>query len=156
MEDIFEIAKNMEKEGWELYEEQVKKTTDEGIKNILHMLAQQEKEHYNIFDALQKKHSIKLKQGSFKGITDFFKEAREDLPKDQLDVYKKILSVEKKSQEFYEEIAQKQDNPQTKEIIQRIAHEEHKHWIIIKNMIDYIKRPEQWVEDAEFHHLEDY
>jgi rubrerythrin len=155
MEDLFEIAKKMELEGKQLYEEQAKKTSDEGLKNILLMLSEQEQEHYKIFDALQKKQPIKIKKESFKGITDFFKEVREDLPKDQIEFYKKILDVEKKSQEFYQEIAKKQEG-ENKEIINKIANEEHKHWIIIKNIIDYIKRPEQWVEDAEFHHLDDY
>lgn len=43
MEDLFEIAKKMELEGQQLYESQAKKTTAKGIKNILLMLADQEK-----------------------------------------------------------------------------------------------------------------
>lgn len=156
MEDLFEIAKSMELEGQQLYESQAKKTSAEGIKNILLMLSEQEKDHYKIFDALQKKQPVKIKKESYKGITDIFKEVKNDLPTDQLEFYETILGVEKKSQEFYEELAKKQDSPEIKEILERIAHEEHKHWVIIKNLIDYIKRPEQWVEDPEFHHLEDY
>ncbi|MCC7574300.1 hypothetical protein KO361_01810 [Candidatus Woesearchaeota archaeon] len=154
--ELFEIAKKMELEGKQLYEEQAKKTEDTGLKNILMMLAHQEQEHYNIFDALQKKQPIKIKKESFEGIIDFFKEVREKLPKDQVDFYKKILDVEKKSQEFYEELSKNQEEQEAKEIILRIAKEEHKHWIIIKNIIDYIKKPDQWVEDPEFHHLEDF
>ena len=143
--ELFEIAKKMELEGKQLYEEQAKKTEDTGLKNILMMLAHQEQEHYNIFDALQKKQPIKIKKESFEGIIDFFKEVREKLPKDQVDFYKKILDVEKKSQEFYEELSKNQEEQEAKEIILRIAKEEHKHWIIIKNIIDYIKKPDQWV-----------
>lgn len=154
--ELFEIAKKMELEGKALYEDQAKKTKDEGIKTILLMLAEQEQEHYKIFDALQKKQPIKIKKESFKGITDFFKGLRDDLPTDQIEFYEKILKIEKDSQEFYIELAKKQEDVCSKEIIERIAREEHKHWIIIKNMIDYIKRPDQWVEDPEFHHLEEY
>jgi rubrerythrin len=156
MMELFEIAKNMELEGKQLYEHQAKNTEDEGLKNILLMLANQEQEHYKIFDALHKNQPIKLKRESFKGITDFFKEVREDLPKDQVELYTKILDVEKKSQEFYKDLAKNQEAQQIKEIILRIAEEEHKHWIIIKNIIEYIKKPDQWVEDPEFHQLEDY
>lgn len=156
MEDLFEMAKTMELEGQQLYESQAKKTNAEGIKNILLMLAEQEKDHYKIFDALQKNQPVKIKKESYKGITNVFKEVKDNLPTDQLEFYEKILGVEKKSQEFYEDLAKKQDSQEIKEILERIAHEEHKHWVIIKNLIDYIKRPEQWVEDPEFHHLEDY
>jgi len=156
MIDFFEMAKNMELEGKQIYQEQSLKTTDEGLKNILLMLANQEQEHFKIFDTLQKKQPIKIRKTSFVEIKNLFKELKKDLPKDQIEFYKKVLDVEKNSQNFYEEIAKKQKEPEIKEIILRIANEEHKHWIIIKNIIDYIKRPEQWVEDPEFHHLEDY
>lgn len=153
--DVFEIAKEMELEGKKLYEEQAKKAEDEAIKKILIMLANQEQDHYDIFNALQKNQPVKIKKESFKGIKDVFSDLRKDLPQDQIAFYNKILDIEKKSQQFYEEISQQQE-PEAKEIIQRIANEEHKHWIIIKNLIDYIKRPDQWVEDPEFYHLEDY
>lgn len=154
--DIYEVAKGLELEGKELYEAQAKKTDDEGLKNILLMLAQQEQEHFNIFDSLQKKRPLKIKRESFKGISEVFKDLRKDLPKDQVDFYKKVLDIEKKSEAFYEKIALEQESEEAKEVILRIAKEEHKHWVIVKNIIDYIKRPDQWVEDAEFHHLEDY
>lgn len=154
--EMFEIAKKMELDGKQLYESQAKVTSDEGLKKVLLMLANQEQEHFNIFDALQKKQPLVLKKESFKGITDVFRDLRKDLPKDHVEFYKKVLDIEKRSQEFYEDIASKQDSVEAKEVILRIAKEEHKHWVIIKNIIDYIKRPDQWVEDAEFHHLEDY
>lgn len=154
--ELFEIAKAMELEGKQLYEEQAKKTQEPGLKKILLLLAQQEQDHYDIFDALQKQNSIKLKQDSFKGIKDFFREIRETLPQEDLEIYNKVLQIEKETQKFYEELAEKQTDEEAKEIIQKIAKEEHKHWVIIKNIIDYIKRPDQWVEDPEFNHLEDY
>lgn len=154
--ELFEIAKAMELEGKHLYEQQAKKTQQPGLKNILLLLAQQEQDHYNIFDALQKQKPIKLKQESFKGIKDFFKELRENIPQDDLIIYNKVLEIEKETQKFYEELAEKQTDEEAKEIIQKIAKEEHKHWVIIKNLIDYIKKPDQWVEDPEFNHLEDY
>lgn len=154
--EVFEMAKGIELEGKQLYEEQAKKTSDEGLKNILLMLARQEQEHHDIFDALQKSRPIKIKKESFKEIPKIFSELKKDLPKDQIEFYNKVLDVEKKSEKFYEEIAQKQENQENKEIILRISREEHKHWIIIKNIIEYIKRPDQWVEDPEFNHLDDY
>lgn len=154
--ELFDVAKQMELEGKQLYEEQAKNTAEEGLKNILLMLARQEQEHYEIFDALQKKMPVKIKKESFKGISKVFSNLKKDLPKDHVEFYKKILEIEKKSQEFYEEIAKKQEKQEDKEIILRVANEEHKHWVIIKNIIDYIKRPDQWVEDPEFTQLEDY
>jgi hypothetical protein len=37
-----------------------------------------------------------------------------------------------------------------------VAGEEHKHYLLLERIIDFVSRPEQWLEDAEFYHLEDY
>ncbi|MDA3850867.1 MAG: hypothetical protein PF447_06310 [Spirochaetaceae bacterium] len=36
------------------------------------------------------------------------------------------------------------------------ADEEHRHYHLIDNIEELLLRPKQWVEDAEFNHLEDY
>ena len=153
--DLYEVAKKMELEGKSLYEEQLNKTSDPGLKNILGMLAKQEQEHYNVFDALQKNEKVIINHNDFKGVKDLFKSVRETT-NDQEEFYKKVLEVERASEEFYKEIAEKQGEQKTKETILRIAREEHKHGIIIKNILEHIRKPHQWVEDSEFNHLEDY
>jgi len=41
-------------------------------------------------------------------------------------------------------------------LIHRIAKEEKRHAVVLENIIEMILRPEQWVENAEFNHMEEY
>lgn len=34
--------------------------------------------------------------------------------------------------------------------------EEKKHYFLLDNIIEFVSRPEQWLENAEFYHLEEY
>jgi rubrerythrin len=43
-----------------------------------------------------------------------------------------------------------------KEIFQRLADEEKKHYFLLENIIEFVSRPETWLENAEFYHLEEY
>ena len=38
----------------------------------------------------------------------------------------------------------------------KIADEEKRHQTVIENVIRFLDRPRQWLENAEWHHLEDY
>ena len=121
--DVFSVAKEMELEGKTLYESQAKNTGDEGLRNILLMLAKQEEEHFNFFDSLQKGGPLKIKKESFKGVVDVFRGLRKDLPKDQISFYEKVLEIEEKSEAFYKEIALGQESDEVREAILRIARE---------------------------------
>jgi hypothetical protein len=43
-----------------------------------------------------------------------------------------------------------------KELLNRIADEENRHYFLLDHMIEFIGRPQTWIEDAEFNHLQDY
>ena len=43
-----------------------------------------------------------------------------------------------------------------KRIFQKLAEEEKKHYFLLENIIQFVSRPETWLENAEFYHLEEY
>jgi rubrerythrin len=43
-----------------------------------------------------------------------------------------------------------------KKVWRRIADEEQRHWITMENVIHFLDRPNHWLEDAEWTHLEEY
>ena len=45
---------------------------------------------------------------------------------------------------------------QQKDVFLKLADEEKKHYFLLGNIIEFISRPEHWLENAEFHHLEEY
>jgi rubrerythrin len=43
-----------------------------------------------------------------------------------------------------------------KEIFLKLADEEKKHYFLLENIIDFVSRPQKWLENAEFYHLDEY
>lgn len=75
---------------------------------------------------------------------------------EQVDVYKKAIDLETNSYEFYLEKAEESDSEVVKKTFNRLAEEEKKHEKIIGNIIEMVDRPNTWLEDAEWYHLEEY
>lgn len=157
--NIFEFAKKMEMDGKKRYEEQYEIETNQGIKEILKLLISQEQEHYNALNSLE--HSGRYndyKEASFAGVKNLFEEMKDELDrvsKNHVKFYAAILEIEKKSEAFYRKHAEENEG-QVKEILLKLAKEEHGHVIIIDNIIEFINKPNTWVEDAEFNHLGNY
>ncbi|RME30133.1 MAG: rubrerythrin, partial [Candidatus Zixiibacteriota bacterium] len=59
------------------------------------------------------------------------------------------------AEDFYREKAGEVDNDTQKDILLRIADEEHRHWVTMQNVIQFLDRPKHWLEDAEWGHLDD-
>lgn len=74
----------------------------------------------------------------------------------QIELYKKAQEIEEKSRKFYLEKAGEAVNPAQKEIFSKIADEEKKHYFILENVIEFVSRPQNWLENAEWYHLEEY
>ena len=70
--------------------------------------------------------------------------------------WEQAREVEKKSEDFYRAKAGEVDDKNQAHILNRIADEEHKHWVTIENVIKFLDRPRHWLEDAEWNNLEDY
>jgi rubrerythrin len=154
--NIFEIAKKMEVEGKTLYENQLKITTNEGLRAILKMLIQQEQSHYETFDMMEKHTHKKIKINHVDGIKGYFQELKDKhIPKEQLKFYEMVLVTEQNAQKFYKELADKQTDKEARMQIIEIMEEEALHEIIISNLIKFIKGPLDWTENAEFNELED-
>lgn len=72
------------------------------------------------------------------------------------ELYKKAQEIEKKSQRFYLEKAEEVKNESQREIFLKIAGEEEKHYFILENILNFVSRPQHWLENAEWYHLEEY
>lgn len=157
--DIFEFAKKMELDGKHRYEQQHALESNKGIKEILKLLISQEQEHYNALDSLEKSGKYyNYKDASFSGVKNLFEEMKDELDrisKDSIKFYRAILEIEKKSETFYLGHADDKEG-QVREILLKLAKEEHNHVIIIENIIDFINKPNRWVEDPEFNHMGEY
>ena len=160
--DIFEYAIQMEKDGEEFYRKIAQNTNDEGIKRILNMLADDEIKHREILQEMRDKSEADMEETEIlsksKNIFEEMQEKHKKLTSGdkEIDLYREAKEIEQKSIDFYEEKAQEADAEDQKKILLQIADEERRHYHLIDNIEELLLRPKQWVEDAEFYHLEDY
>jgi len=161
---VFDFAMQMELDGKSYYEEQAAKTEVSQLKRLLLELASDEQRHYNIFKALKagEQVSYDTKQATtvFKSAKNVFEELKStgeefSFAADVREAWVKAREVEKKSEAFYRRKANEIDDAGQKEILHRIADEEQKHWTTIENVIGFLNRPQQWLENAEWADLGD-
>ena len=78
------------------------------------------------------------------------------MPDDQVDIYKKAEEMEQRTYDFYTKKAEEADLKHVKEAFEKLAREEKKHENIMHNLVEFVNRPNTWLDDAEWYHIEDY
>jgi len=161
MTNIFEYAMQMEKDGEDYYRQLAQKTGNNGLRTILTMLADEEVKHYNTIEKIKTQDTQIPESGILTDAKNVFVQIKEsgesfDFDINEAELYKKARDIEKKSQDFYKEKANEVTEEYQKELFLKLAVEEKKHYVLLDNIIDFVSRPEQWLENAEFFHLEDY
>jgi rubrerythrin len=160
--DIFQYAMQMEADGEDFYRTAAQESKHRGIKAILTMLADDEARHYNVIEKMKSAEPLQLPDTTIltdaKNIFVQMKESGEKFTSQtsQIMLYKKALDIEKKSRDFYTEKANEVMDEDQKELFLKLAQEEQKHYVLLENIIDLLSRPDAWLENAEFYHLDEY
>lgn len=164
--NVFEYAMQMETDGRNFYLEGAEKMPQPELKRILMELANDELKHYNIFKAMRDGGNPQYKDNEKTTILETVKNVFQQLKDegrtefnfatDAKKVWEEAQEIEKKSEDFYREKAGELDNENQKNILNRIADEEHRHWVTMQNVIQFLDRPQHWLEDAEWSHLDSY
>jgi len=160
--NIFEIAKQIEKNGEIFYRDLAVKATDTGLKNIFTLLAEDEAKHYLAFVKMEQNkdfeltdtHILKDAKAVFQNMKEKAELFSEETPQEE--VYQVALENEQKSIKIYSELLEKISLDNQKTVIKKIMEEEKKHAFLIENIIEFIKKPMFWIENAEFNHLDQY
>jgi rubrerythrin len=154
----------MEKEKYsqDYYRELAAKANNKGLQKIFNMLANEEAKHYSVVEQMKSKIPERVSDTDvLSDANDIFEQMKEATDKfnfeaNHVETYKKAQDIEKDSREFYLQKADEVQDHCQKGIFKRLAEEENKHYFLLENIIDFVSRPEQWLENAEFHHMEDY
>ena len=159
--DIFDFAMQMEEDGKYFYIELAKKVADKGMKSILEMLANDELKHYHTIKEMKEKQPMMAETKVLENAKNIFAEMKEkneeiDFPTSSIDLYKKAQEIEEKSRNFYLDKSKEIEDPGQKELFLKLAEEEKKHYFLLENIIEFVSRPQTWLENAEFNHLEEY
>jgi rubrerythrin len=159
--DICEYALQLEKDGEEFYRNIAENTDDEGLQSIMLMLADEEVKHRRAIERMQNNECLLAETdilGDAKNIFQKMSEGKEEfnLDQDQISIYKEAQEIEKRSELFYQEKAEEVEEEEKKELLRKLAEEERKHYFLLDNIIEFVSRPEYWLENAEWNHLEKY
>ncbi|PKK85517.1 MAG: rubrerythrin [Thermoplasmata archaeon HGW-Thermoplasmata-1] len=160
--DVFDYALKIETDGENYYRELAQKSNHEGFANILSMLADEEVKHREALVRMRnrEKHALpdstvlKNARAVLQKLRDMDREF--DFSMSELDLYKKALELEAKSQELYEKSAMESEDEHEQGVLLKMAKEEEKHFYVLENILEFVSRPESWTENPEFHHTEDY
>lgn len=163
--NVFDYAMKMEQDGEAYYREGAKEAEgngNKGLATILNFLADEEVKHYNIFKAMKEGKRDSLPPSNLmRDVKNIFEEMKEsgdtfNFDAKQVDYYEKAKVVEKESEDFYREKAAETTAVHEKDNLLKIADEEARHYRLLDSIKEFVQRPERWLEDAEWNHLEDY
>lgn len=160
--EIFDYAMKMEKEGESFYLILASNAMNKGLKEIFTLLAKEEKKHYQIFKAMKEENKTQFQDLAFLSVVkNIFKTMKVEDPffdgnLGQKEAFIKAQELEKKSEEFYLEKSKQATDLEQKTNFLKIAAEEKQHYWLLDNLIEFISRPDQWLENAEWSHLEEY
>jgi len=160
--DIFDFAMQKEKYSEGCYRRLAAQTANKGLQNIFTMLADEEVKHYHTVEKMKNATGPELHETQLlaeaKSVFQQMKRAVEnfDFTLGELDAYKGAQKIEEESRDFYLEKTAAVEDQNHKEIFQKLADEENKHYFLLQNIIEFVSRPETWLENAEFNHLDEY
>ncbi len=160
--NVFDCAIKMEEEAREYYEGLAKIATIAELRNLFSMLAAAEQEHHDALVGM--KQGIdpqKLRFGALDEAACVFSpllERRELMAelKEDPDAYRHAVRKEEEGVNFYEDLAAKAENEETRKVLLMIAAEERKHLNIVENIYSFVESPRTYLAWGEFSNLAEY
>lgn len=160
--NIIEYALKMEKDGEIYYRDLAANAGNNGVEDIFNLMADAEAQHYKAFLQLRDNLPIPVTDDKILSqVKNVFQQMQLNKDKvsvkdEQVEAYKKARTIEKESREFYLQKAGELSDPTERDLCLKIAEEEKQHYLILDNIIEFMSRPDTWLEDAEWHHMDVY
>lgn len=161
--NVFDFAIRMELDGKAFYEKLAKETNIAGLQTIFSRLALDEQKHYEVFLALKGQTQATAMEDTTvleqaKNVFEQLLTRKETLGpiKGDLEGYRFAMKLEADSYRLYEDAASQEKNADVKNLLLRIADEEHKHFTIVQNIYDFTNAPNQYLAWGEFSNLDEF
>jgi rubrerythrin len=158
--EILDFAMQMEKDGEEFYRGLAGDCPDKGLKAIFTMMAEAEAEHYRTLAQIKEGATPPAEEDTLlDGIRNIFvdmgsKGGTFNFSDSQIDVYKKALDIEKRAEQFFLDKLGEATDEKQRTLLKSLADEERDHVRIIENILEFVSRPSEWLENAEWSGLE--
>jgi rubrerythrin len=161
--NIFDYAMQKEKHAEQMYRDLAAKAPDPGFASILTLLADHESKHFAALKRMQEKSPelAPIETDILPQARSIFEKMKSGLKKfdfthPQIELYRKAQQIEAESRNFYLEKSNEVKGEAQKGLFLQLAEEEKKHYVLLDNIIEFVSRPEIWLENAEWHHLDQY
>lgn len=161
--NVFDFAMEMEGAGKEYYENLAKAASLPGLKTIFTSLAEDEQLHYEIFRWLKEGKKVQTMPVSttLEKAQNVFAQLHSDAGalkdvREALAAYRHAMKLEADSFRLYEEAAAAEQDAGVRELLLRIAAEEHKHYNIIENLYNFVNAPNQHLVWGEFSNIDEF
>ena len=160
--DIFEFALEKEQLAHETYKKLAQAAPSDSLRGILNLLAAEELTHVEMVRALQQNQSVEIPATTLLGdaqkVFEKISAAGEtfNFNISESDLYKKARQIELDARDYYRAKADETDDEELKKILTRLAAEEQKHYVLVDNLCQFVERPQSYLENAEFSHLDNY
>ena len=160
--NIFEHAIALKDEKEAFYRQLSQQCSNKGVQRLFRMLADEEEGHKKVIENMAQKIPAKLADSQVlrdakAAFSDMFNDPTETLcGPGQIELYRKAVEYEKKAEKFYLEKEKQVQEDHQKDIFRRIAEEEVKHRQVLESVLDLVERPQRWLENAEWYHLDEY
>lgn len=151
-----EFAIKMELDGEKYYLEQKAKTENVALQGVFELLAQEERHHAELLEKYAAKADYELKQSTVPdSLQNVFTNAKDldveyKVEPEHLDAYQLALEKEKESIELYEKLGSEASGEKEKKLFAFLVEQEKIHYDTFAQLIEHVRKAEQWVEDAEF------
>lgn len=160
--NYLDMAIKLETEGETFYLEQADKNSGSEIERVFRLLANEERKHRELLENLSKKLDYAIPETDseiefesiFRDEKDFKLETVVE-PK-QIDVYRLALQKEKESIELYQKMKEESSDEEEKTLVDFLIKQEENHYKIFNNIVELLRKSEEWVESAEFGKRETY
>lgn len=152
---ILDQAIAMENRGEALYHSLAQQAGATPLGRAFLYLAGQEKKHAQLLDE-HRRQGVVARGTDYsqraEAVIDSFHAPKADIPAPLTiaDIYYQAREVETQSILMYQQLAQQADSDAARELFLFLAGQEEKHYSLIGGMYEFLNRPNEWVEDAEF------
>lgn len=161
--NALDFVMELEQKSMELYSDLARRATLKELSGIFQFLASQEKSHYEIVKSWQDNTvSPALEETPFfpdidkvfKNLSDHFN-GNGTMALHYYNAYEKARTFEEKSVAFYEQLLENSEAGR-KSILMKIIDQEKNHVLFIVNLLEFLRHPGEWLENAEWYHQEEY
>lgn len=164
--DFLDFAKEIEKQGIEQYSVLAHTLQVNDLRGIFEFMADQEKRHYDLFDSWQQNGVATLElpvetvlgkaKDAFEHLAGHFMDKNFISPINYEQAYKQALELENRSIVLYEEAFPKIKDDGRKRLLKLVVEQEKAHAQFITALMEFLHHPGEWLENAEWNHLDEY